>query len=173
MDLNNRFLEEAVFAIADGYCSINLTKNLIPGVMHQVVDGVNYDLNKQLGMPENSSFTEIVAQWALTIPEEGRKDFLDVLDRESLLARYRKGERHISFTYWTRTATYEPMLAEDHLAMFEDEKTGDILGVNYVLDRTEQHRLKQYKAQLEQKTQKLEALLEEEKVNNTKLYLCL
>ena len=54
MDLNNRFLEEAVFAIADGYCSINLTKNLIPGVMHQVVDGVNYDLNKQLGMPENS-----------------------------------------------------------------------------------------------------------------------
>lgn len=164
MDLNNRFLEEAVFAIADGYCSINLTKNLIPGVMHQVVDGVNYDLNKQLGMPENSSFTEIVAQWALTIPEEGRKDFLDVLDRESLLARYRKGERHISFTYWTRTATYEPMLAEDHLAMFEDEKTGDILGVNYVLDRTEQYRLKQYKAQLEQKTQKLEALLEVEKV---------
>ena len=171
MDLNNRFLEEAVFAIADGYCSINLTKNLIPGVMHQVVDGVNYDLNKQLGMPENSSFTEIVAQWALTIPEEGRKDFLDVLDRESLLARYRKGERHISFTYWTRTATYEPMLAEDHLAMFEDEKTGDILGVNYVLDRTEQYRLKQYKAQLEQKTQKLEALLEVEKVYNTKLYL--
>ncbi len=55
MDLNNRFLEEAVFAIADAYCSINLTKNLIPGVMHQVVDGVNYDLNKQLGMPENSS----------------------------------------------------------------------------------------------------------------------
>lgn len=171
MDLNNRFLEEAVFAIADGYCSINLTKNLIPGVMHQVVDGVNYDLNKQLGMPENSSFTEIVAQWVLTIPEEGRKDFLDVLDRESLLARYRKGERHISFTYWTRTATYEPMLAEDHLAMFEDEKTGDILGVNYVLDRTEQYRLKQYKAQLEQKTQKLEALLEVEKVYNTKLYL--
>ena len=171
MDLNNRFLEEAVFAIADGYCSINLTKNLIPGVMHQVVDGVNYDLNKQLGMPENSSFTEIVAQWVLTIPEEGRKDFLDVLDRESLLARYRKGERHISFTYWTRTATYEPMLAEDHLAMFEDEKTGDILGVNYVLDRTEQYRLKQYKAQLEQKTQKMEALLEVEKVYNTKLYL--
>ena len=112
-----------------------------------------------------------MAQWALTIPEEGRKDFLDVLDRESLLARYRKGERHISFTYWTRTATYEPMLAEDHLAMFEDEKTGDILGVNYVLDRTEQYRLKQYKAQLEQKTQKLEALLEVEKVYNTKLYL--
>ena len=26
--INNRFLEESVFAIADGYCVINLTKNI-------------------------------------------------------------------------------------------------------------------------------------------------
>ena len=29
--INNRFLEETVFAIADGYCVINLTKNYVPG----------------------------------------------------------------------------------------------------------------------------------------------
>ena len=32
VDLNNQFLEQAVFAIADGYCSINLTKDVVPGV---------------------------------------------------------------------------------------------------------------------------------------------
>ena len=171
IDLDNQFLEQAVFAIADGYCSINLTRNVIPGVMHQVVNGVNYDLNEQLGMPENSAFSEIVALWAMTVPEEGRKDFLDVLNRESLLERFHKGERHISFQYWTRTATYEPMLAEDHIAMFHDRKTGDVLAVNYVLDRTEQYRLKQYKDQMEQKNHRLEELLEAEKVYNSKLYL--
>lgn len=41
--LNSQFLEEAVFAVADGYCSINLTRNLVPGVMYQVVDGKRYN----------------------------------------------------------------------------------------------------------------------------------
>ena len=29
--INNRFLEESVFAIADGYCVINLSKNIVRG----------------------------------------------------------------------------------------------------------------------------------------------
>ena len=170
VELDHQLLEQAVFAIADGYCSINLTKDLIPGVMHQVVNGVNYDLNKQLGMPENSSFTEAVRRWAETIPEEGRKAFLTFFDREVLLERFHKGERHLFFQYWTRTATYEPMLAENHLALFQDRYSEDVLGVNYVLDRTEQYRLKQYQEELEQKNRKLEALLEAEKGYNVKLY---
>ena len=121
INLDKQFLAQAVFAIADGYCRINLTKDLIPGVMHQVVDGVDYDLNKQLGMPENSSFSELVKMWALTIPEEGRKEFLETLNREKLLERFYKGEQHITFNYWTRTAKYELMLAEQHMAIFEDE----------------------------------------------------
>lgn len=35
--INNRFLEESVFAIADGYCVINLSKNIVRGSMYQVV----------------------------------------------------------------------------------------------------------------------------------------
>lgn len=170
VDLNNQFLEQAVFAIADGYCSINLTKDVVPEVMHQIVDGVNYDLNEQLGMPENSSYTELVDLWALTIPEEGRDEFLKVMNRENLLECFRNGERHISVTYWTRTAKYEPMLAEDHMAIFTDEETGEVLAVNYVLDRTEQHRLKQYEKELEQKNRQLEAMLETEKKYSSKLY---
>ena len=57
--INNRFLEETVFAIADGYCVINLTKNYVPGVMYQVIDGRQYNLNEQLGLPEDSSLQSL------------------------------------------------------------------------------------------------------------------
>ena len=61
------------------------------------------------------------------------------------------------------------MLAEDHIAIFEEEETGDILAINYVLNRTEQYQLTQYKEELEQKNRQLETLLEAEKKYNTKL----
>ena len=79
----------------------------------------------------------------MTIPEEGLQDFLHEFDRERLLKRFENGERHISFRYWTRTATFEPMLAEDHMALYREEETGDIIAVNYVLDRTEHYRLEE------------------------------
>ena len=44
--INNRFFEESVFAIADGYCVINLTKSIVRGSMYQVVNGKKYNLNK-------------------------------------------------------------------------------------------------------------------------------
>jgi hypothetical protein len=53
-------LEESVFAIADGYCVINLTKNIVRGSMYQVVNGKKYNLNEQLGLPENSSLQSLV-----------------------------------------------------------------------------------------------------------------
>ena len=161
--INNRFLEESVFAIADGYCVINLSKNIVRGSMHQVVDGKVYNLNEQLGMPENSNLQILVDAWALTIPEEGREDFLKEFNRERLLNRFENGERHISFRYWTRTATFEPMLAEDHLALYREKETGDIIAVNYVLDRTEHYRLKEKEQALEKSNREYAKLLEEEK----------
>ena len=161
--INNRFLEESVFAIADGYCVINLSKNIVRGSMYQVVDGKVYNLNEQLGMPENSNLQILVDAWALTIPEEGREDFLKEFNRERLLNRFENGERHISFRYWTRTATFEPMLAEDHMALYREKETGDIIAVNYVLDRTEHYRLKEKEQALEKSNREYAKLLEEEK----------
>ncbi len=161
--INNRFLEESVFAIADGYCVINLTKNIVRGSMYQVVNGKKYNLNEQLGLPENSGLQSLVDAWALTIPEEGLKDFLHEFDRERLLNRFENGERYISFRYWTRTATFEPMLAEDHMALYREEETGDVIAVNYVLDRTEHYRLEEKERALEKSNREYAKLLEEEK----------
>lgn len=84
-------------------------------------------------------------------------------DRERLLNRFENGERHISFCYWTRTATFEPMLAEDHMALYRDNETRDVIAVNYVLDRTEHYRLQEKEQALEQSNREYAKLLKEEK----------
>ena len=86
--INNRFLEESVFAIADGYCVINLTKSIVRGSMYQVVNGKKYNLNEQLGLPENSSLQSLVDAWALTIPEDLLWDYFYQYDRVSDLFRW-------------------------------------------------------------------------------------
>ena len=96
--INNRFLEESVFAIADGYCVINLTKNIVRGSMYQVVNGKKYNLNEQLGLPENSDLQSLVDAWALTIPEEGLQNFITVSD-------YTEAVDGITTYEWTITDT--------------------------------------------------------------------
>ena len=54
--INNRFFEESVFAIADGYCVINLTKSIVRGSMYQVVNGKKYNLNEQSVLTNVHSF---------------------------------------------------------------------------------------------------------------------
>lgn len=99
----------------------------------------------------------------MTIPEEGLQDFLHEFDRERLLKRFENGERHISFRYWTRTATFEPMLAEDHMALYREEETGDIIAVNYVLDRTEHYRLEEKERALENQTESMRSFWKKRK----------
>lgn len=41
-----KVLEHAVAASAGAYYSINLTKNLVPGTMYQVVDDEEYSINE-------------------------------------------------------------------------------------------------------------------------------
>ena len=89
-----------------------------------------------------------------------------------MLNRFENGERHISFRYWTRTATFEPMLAEDHMALYRDEETGDVIAVNYVLDRTEHYRLEEKKRALEKSNREYAKLLEEEKSDGCRKMDC-
>lgn len=55
------------------------------------------------------------------------------------------------------------MLAEDHMALYREEETGDVIAVNYVLDRTEHYRLEEKERALEKSNREYAKLLEEEK----------
>lgn len=164
MGINNQFLEETVFAVANGYGNVNLTKDIIQGeMMYQLIDGEPKSLNKKLGLPANSSYTDYLKHSVMGVAEEDREEFLQMFDRNHLLKCYENGEHHVSNRYWIRFPNQEPLYVENHFAMFRDEETGDILAVDYILDRTEHYRIKKQQEELEEKNKRLQHALRYER----------
>lgn len=157
-------LEHAFAACAGEYYSINLTKNLVPGVMYQVIDDEEYNVNEQLGLPENASFTDVISCWGKKLIDEDKESYFEFFKISNLIEQYRKGKYHVSHRYWTTTALFKPMLAEQHIVMFSDEETGDILAITYVLDLTEKNKEEAYKKELEKSKERLESNLVENTV---------
>lgn len=168
-------LEQAFAASAGAYYSINLTQDLVPGLMYQVIDGKSYIINDQIGLPENAKFSDVVSYWGKQLTPEEQPAYFDFLDISHLLSRYAAGETHVSHRYWTKTTLFAPMLAEQHIAMYTDEETGDVLAITYVLDMTKDYREKQYKQELEDSIKKLNEekhLLEALGADYTAEYIC-
>lgn len=158
-----KVLEHAFAANAGTYYSINLTRNLVPGTMYQVIDDKEYSINEQIGMPDNAAFSDVVNYWGSKLEEKEKKEYYEFLKISNLLKYYENGETHVWHRYWTKTALFEPMLAEQHIVMFDDEENGDVLAISYVLDQTEKFRKQQYNQLLEQKNAEQEQMLDVER----------
>lgn len=168
-------LEQAFAASAGAYYNINLTKDCVPGLMYQVIDGTSYIINEKIGLPKNAKFSEVVSYWGKQLAAEERPAYFDFLDISHLLTRFHAGETHVFHRYWTKTALFAPMLAEQHIAMYTDEETGDVLAITYVLDMTQNYREEQYKKELEENNKKLneeKRLLEALGADYTAEYIC-
>lgn len=166
MEKKVKVLEHAFAASAGAYYSINLTKNLVPGTMYQVIGDKEYSLNEQMGLPENARFSDVVSYWGKMLDPKEQPAYYDFFSIPRLLESYHHGKTHEFLKYWTKSAVFEPMLAEQHVVMYEDEVNGDILAITYVLDLTQDFKEEQYKKELEIKQGKLEAALKEaEKVS--------
>ena len=182
MEKKIEVLEQAFAASAGAYYNINLTKNVVPGEMYQVIDGKSYSINKEIGLPADCSFTDVVAYWGQKLEAKEQTGYFDFLSLDHLLSCYKQGHTHVFHRYWTKTALFAPMLAEQHICMYRDAETGDILAITYVLDLTKQQREETYKRQLEKKQQSLQgvlAKLQEEKqllealsIDYTSVYIC-
>lgn len=156
-----KILEHAFAASAGAYYNINLTKDLVPGIMYQVIDNVEYNLNERMGLPEDACFSDVVSYWGEKLNPEIQEEYYDFLSIPKLLEAYRQGKQHVVFTYWTSSIIAEPMLAEQHIIMYTDEENGDVLGVTYIIDLTQEYEKEQYRKKLEEKKKTLEAALEE------------
>ena len=154
-----KVLERNMAAISGAYYRINLTKDLVPGFMYQVIDDKEYNLNEQMGMSENASFSAVVDYWGAKLDEQEKQGYFEFLAIDNLLAKYAQGKTHVSHRYWTKNAVFEPMLAEQHIVMFDDDETGDILAITYVLDLTQKYKEEKYKEELEQSHKELEHAL--------------
>lgn len=158
-----KILEHAFAAAVGAYYSINLTKDVVPGSMYQVIDDQEYSLNEQMGLPADASFSAVVKYWGNKLNIEEQEEYYNFFSIPNLLNRYHCGETHVFHKYWTKSALFKPMLAEQHIVMYEDEENGDVLAVSYILDLTQKHREEEYQCELEMKQSELESALKEEK----------
>lgn len=145
------------------YYNINLTQNFVPGYMFQVINGKKYQVNEKIGLPENARFTDVIAYWKKMVREAEQPAYSDFLNIPHLMQQFHNRIEHVSHRYWTKNTLLEPMYAEQHIVMYQDEETGDILGFSYILDRTEHYYAEQYRQRLEKDNKNLNALLHVEK----------
>lgn len=159
----NRFeaLEHALASCAGVFYRINLTQNIVPGTMIQVIDDQEYSLNQQIGLPENARFSDVVDYWGNQLADSQRPDYFAFFSISNLLDHYHRGQSHVSHRYWTKNALFEPMLAQQHIVMFPDTESEDILAFTYIIDQTKQHREQIYTKKLEESRAVLESQLEE------------
>lgn len=48
-------MEHALTASAGVYYCINITKDIVPGTMYQVIDGREYSINEKTGLPKTAA----------------------------------------------------------------------------------------------------------------------
>ena len=149
-------LEQAVAGYAAVFRYLNLTRNLVPGIQFRIENGEIFNVSAQAGLPENISFTDMASYWGSKVLPGDRPAYDAFLNRENLLSAFDQGRSHLSLRYWLCSPTGEPLLAEQHIIMFREEGTGDVLAVNYVLDLTQSHRDETKNQALQQANTRLE-----------------
>ena len=155
-------MEHALSASAGAYYDINITKNLVPGTMYQVIDGVEYSINKEIGFPDDCKYWDVIEYWGNQLSEEEQTAYFSFFDMDHLMKSFENGIDHLSHRYWTKDSLGEPMLAEQHVVMYRDLVSNDLLAVTYILDLTKIEELREKDARqrrlLEEDIKKIEGL---------------
>ena len=133
-----QILERGASFGAGIYYNINLTKNLVPGKFYQVIGKKSYCVNDSAGLPENARFSDIAAYWGRKLSGDEKTAYEEFFDVSRMLEQFRSGQKHFSYTYWTETMLLKPLLAEQHVILYEDEENGDVLGISFFRNLTEQ-----------------------------------
>ncbi|MDY3920522.1 MAG: response regulator [Candidatus Limivivens sp.] len=157
-----KIMEHALSASAGAYYNINLTQNLVPGTMYQVIDDVEYSINEAIGFPDDCRYWDVIEYWGNQLTEEQQPAYFSFFDRKHLAECFEKGKDHVSHRYWTRDSLGNPMLAEQHVVMYRDLISNDLLAITYVLDLTKVEELHRKEAEhrriLEEDIKKIEGL---------------
>ena len=53
-------MEHALSSSAGAYYNINITQNLVPGTMYQVIDDVEYSINEAIGFPDDCRYWDVI-----------------------------------------------------------------------------------------------------------------
>lgn len=64
-----KIMEHALSASAGAYYNINITRNLVPGTMYQVIDDVEYSINEAISFPDNCRYWDVIEYWGHQLSE--------------------------------------------------------------------------------------------------------
>ena len=133
-NIREELLISALSACSGVYYDFNVTKDVILGTPVQIVDGVEYAIHETIGLPEHCPFTRMIQYWGNRLDLSERKAYFRFFALDHLKKCFEKGDRHIVHTYWTHDILDNPMLAEQHILLYSDVKSGDLLGLTYIKD---------------------------------------
>lgn len=157
-----RIMEHALSASAGAYYNINITKDIVPGTMYQVIDDVEYSINEAIGFPDDCRYWDVIEYWGKQLPEDQQSSYFAFFDIDHLKDCYDRGETHIFHRYRTKDSLGNPMLAEQHVVMYSDMVNDDLLAITYVLDLTKIEELHakemEHRRILEEDIKKIEGL---------------
>ena len=155
-------MEHALSESAGVYYNINITRDLIPGTMYQVIDDVEYSINEAIGFPDDCRYLDVIEYWGSQLAEDQKAAYFEFFSLEHLRECFEKGNEHICHSYWTKDSLGNPMLAEQHIVMYRDLSNNDLLAITYVLDHTKIDELNtrniEQKKILEEDIKKIEGL---------------
>ena len=157
-----KIMEHALSASAGAYYNINITQNLVPGTMYQVIEDVEYSINEAIGFPNDCRYWDVIEYWGNQLTEEQQPAYFAFFDIAHLTECFEKGEEHVFHRYWTKNSLGSPMLAEQHVVMYRDMTNGDLLAITYIFDLTKLEELHEKDARqrriLEEDIKKIEGL---------------
>ena len=157
-----KIMEHALSASAGAYYNINITRNLVPGTMYQVIDDVEYSINEAIGFPDDCKYWDVIEYWGSQLTKEQQPAYFAFFDINHLTESFEKGEDHLFHRYWTKDSLGKPMLAEQHIVMYRDLTNRDLLAITYILDHTKIEELHSMDAELkkllEEDIKKIEGL---------------
>ena len=155
-------MEHALSESAGAYYNINITKNIVPGTMYQVIDNVEYSINEAIGFPDDCKYWDVIEYWGNQLTKEQQSAYFAFFAIDHLTESFEKGEDHIFHRYLTKDSLGNPMLAEQHVVMYRDMANNDLLAVTYILDLTKIEELHAKDAEqrriLEEDIKKIEGL---------------
>lgn len=159
----NEILEQVIMANACVYYTVNLTKNIVPGYMKQIINDKQYNINEYIGLKTDADFSDVIAFWDNNIEDAAVKsEFLNTFDINNLISQYESGKKHITMEYWTQTALHKRIYAQKNIYMYKDDDSEDICGIVYIMDKTKEVQKEQYYNQLAKKSAELNEMLKEE-----------
>lgn len=128
-------LIRALSVCAGTYYDFNVTKNCVIGTaIREKKDGRIQAVNELIGLPEHGAFTDMIAFWGSHLAPRQQPGFLAFFDRANLEAAFARGETHLVHTFFNDEKG-NAVPAEQHVLLYRDITTGDLLGLTFSTNR--------------------------------------